>query len=570
MIKLKKITVQNFLSYGNVATSFDFTTHTSTLVRGKNGSGKSTIFLDAVIYALYGKPYRAINKPQLLNSINKKEMLVELEFSIGIDEYLIRRGMRPNIFDIFKNNILVEQNAAIRDYQEFLEGTILKISEKTFKQIAILGAGSYTPFMKLATGQRRELVESILDIEVFSRMNAVLRDRMNATRDEVKIIEHKIEIKKHEAQGQQRLINVIKENTKARVEEYDNQKASLLLELAKYGMSTNELNEQLDDLEKNKPPHDQSEFDRIQERLGIVNRTIDRLTKTHAHVHDLEYCPTCKQDVSEEHNNSVADDLKKELIKFTSEKSTLETEFGDLTILSRAYNEHRDSKLSVMDNLRVSMNSQNSVRKQIATIEESINSILSNSNDLELEQEKLKKIGQDALALVKRNRTLSEEKHLQDVSAQLLKDSGIKTAVVKEYLPILNQLINKYLGMFNFFVDFTLDENFEEVIKSRGRDVFSYASFSEGEKKRLDFSILMAFRQLASLKNSAKTNILVLDELLDGAFDLEAKSLVQDIVTAIQDANVIVVSHADSSNDGFDRTIVVEKVGDFSEYSEVD
>jgi DNA repair exonuclease SbcCD ATPase subunit len=567
MILIKKVTCKNFLSYGNSVTEFDLNTHKATLVRGKNGHGKSAL-MDLILYALYGKPYRDISKPQLINSINRTGMLVEIFFSIGPIEYQVVRGMKPSVFDIYRDGVLVEQSAAARDYQDILESQILKVSERTFKQIAVLGSASYIPFMQLNAAQRRELVESILDIEVFSRMNTVLKDRIAATREESKTIEHRLELKKTEAVAQKRLIGVMQDNTKSRIAEYESQRVQLLLDLAAHSSARNELEDELNQLVE--PDFDTDKYESVCTNASAKTRRINTLDTRVKSLHTMDECPTCMQAVTDDHVHNVGESIKQEiadhrldLVILEAQKVTLETE---RSVLYEYLEEHK--RISGL--LLIAQRDAKAVEKQIANIDDAIKSIMLNTNDVEAEQEKLKTIGEHALKIIARRGELSEEKHLQDVAAQLLKDTGIKTAVVKEYLPVMNQLINKYLAMFDFFVDFTLDESFNEVIKSRGRDVFSYSSFSEGEKRRIDFAILMAFRQLAALKNSAKTNVLILDEIVDGAFDLDARSAFNDMLVSIPDSNVIVISHADASTEAYDRVIHVEKPNDFSVYSIVE
>lgn len=569
MIFIKKITYKNFLSYGNAPTTITLNTHKATLIRGKNGHGKS-VWLDLVLYALYGKPYRDINKNQLINSINGGSLLVDIEFSINGVEYQIVRGQKPQVFDIFRNGELIEQNAATRDYQAFLESNILKVSEKTFKQIAVLGSASYIPFMQLSASQRRELVESILDIEVFSKMNTVLKERIASTKEELTTIGHKLDIKKAEAIAQQKLIKVMQENTKARVDEYETKRAGLLLELAKWGMSVNDLQQELDQMNGAEPEFDQAKYDIVTANISNATRDIKAFKKKLTTIEHIESCPTCLQEVSKAHIKNVGTDINGTI---ASLEATLRLWEEDLVILNHAKDalyahlaDYNDTSKLLTDHMR----EQNAIQTQIADIDETIKNILSNTDDISTEEAKLKSLGEAAMKMIERKNTLSEEKHLQDVAAQLLKDTGIKTAVVREYLPVLNQLINKYLAMFDFFVDFSLDESFTEVIKSRGRDIFSYSSFSEGEKRRIDFAILMSFRQLAALKNSAKTNVLIFDEIVDGAFDLEARQQFNDLLSNIPNSNVIVISHASADTEAYDRVIHVEKKGDFSVYDIVE
>lgn len=562
MIYLKKIRIKNFLSFGNAWTEYDLNVYKSTLIRGKNGVGKSTIGLDAIMYALYGNPYRKINKPQLINSINNRDMVVELDFSIGGTEYMIRRGMKPNIFDIFKDSVLIEQDAATRDYQFFLETQILKVNERTFKQIAVLGSASYVPFMQLPAGQRRELCESVLNIEIFSKMNVVLRDRISATREEFTSITNAIALKKTEALGQQKLINVMKENTKVRVDELRVEKSQIESEITKAAVDLADTKMFLDALQE--PDFDHAAFKTMQKSVESYRGDIQRYRKRIAEIGKMTECPSCLQKVEHEHVDSVSSaielQIKETETKLYAAQDLLVKLDETKAILDDYYEEHhRLSNLVIAQEEKVSQ-----LQNNLDAVNNKIQDLLSRTDDIEAEQDKLKSIGTAGAALIDRKNVIGEEKHLQDISIQLLKDTGIKTAVVKEYLPVLNALINKYLAMFEFFVEFTLDESFNEVIKSRARDIFSYSSFSEGEKQRINLSILLTFRQMAALKNSAKTNILVLDEILDSNLDIHAAEQAREILLNIPEANIIVMSHAEISEEGFDRVTVIDKLGDFS------
>ena len=567
MIVINNVKCKNFLSYGNVMTELSLSSHRATLIRGKNGHGKS-VWMDMILYALYGKPYRDITKPQLVNSINTTNMLVEIEFSINSVQYRIVRGQKPTVFDIFKNGELIEQNAASKDYQDFLEKQILKINEKTFKQIAVLGSASYVPFMQLAAYQRRELIESILDIEIFSKMSTILKDRISSTKEEYSSIGSKLEIKKAEVISQQQLIKVIKNNTDERISELVTQREQSVEHYNDILSKIDELNKAMSDLAI--PVFDEDKFDEVNELFSSANRSHKALHKQISKIEELDTCPTCLQNVSADHVHSVSTDL-------SNKSSLLECDIKKHKEALDIFTEHRDALTEynvavslIRNELSALAPDLNYTTKNIARIHSSIEDIKRSSINVAVEEDKLKSIMLTGLSLLERKNVLSEEKHIQDVAAQLLKDTGIKTAIVKEYLPVLNQLINKYLAMFDFFVDFTLDESFNEVIKSRGRDVFSYSSFSEGEKRRIDFAILMAFRQLAAMKNSAKTNILIFDEIVDGAFDLEARGQFNDLICNIPNSNVIVISHADASTEAYDRVLHIEKRGDFSQYKIVE
>ena len=564
MIIVKRITAKNFLSYGNAPTVFELDQHRSTLIRGKNGDGKSTI-LDLLMFGLYGNPYRKINKPQLVNSINKSGMLVEIEFMVNGVEYSVHRGIKPQVFDIFKEGILINQDAAVRDYQKFLETQILRVSEKTFKQIAVLGAASYVPFMQLSASQRRELIESILDIEIFSRMNNVLRDRMAASKEEFYRLERDVDVRKTRAQGQQKLINMMKNNAEIRVFEYQTEIDSIQ---ATIEQDTSELQSLLATIVA---PDDAAvvKYGELQNEIILVERDIKSLTKQLAAFHALTVCPTCHQEVGEDHKHKIESKIDTDVSGKRDQLQELSRRLVSATIERDVYTDaldayHKQKMKAATLELAIKTN-QSNVDALIAKIAE----VQSNRGDLESETAKLKDLAAEALTLINRKNDLSAERQIQEVSLQLLKDTGIKTSVVRDYLPTLNQLINRYLCAFDFFVEFTLDENFNEVIKSRGRDTFSYSSFSEGEKRRIDLSILLAFRQLAAMKNSARTNLLIFDEILDSNLDLVAREQVNDIISKIEGANIIVISHADANADDFDRILLCSKNGDFSTVTEI-
>lgn len=567
MIIIQEIRCRNFLSYGNAETVFSINSHKATLLRGKNGHGKS-VLLDLVMYAMYGVPYRNINKIQLVNSLNQKGLVVEVDFEIHGVQYNVIRGMKPTIFDIFRNGELIEQNAASRDYQSYLENSVLKCSERTFKQIAVLGSASFVPFMQMPAGARRELVESILDIEIFSKMNILLRDRVASTREEFNAIGHKLDIKKSETLAQQKLIKVIQENTKSRVEEHENKKAELLKELTSVMHKIVKQDAVLAQMEE--PPFDDIQYTAVRSSISAIKNKIQEMENKLKNICDIDECPVCMQTVSEKHLDSVSVDLKRQIKDSVYALRLREDEYELLKIQRDELSIYQKQFGIEMTKSQVLEREKSSIQKQIAEVDSLINAVATDTSDIENEKLKLKQIADAALNILNRKSELSEEKHIQEVASQLLKDTGIKTAVVKEYLPVLNQLINKYLAMFEFFVDFQLDESFNETIRSRGRDVFSYSSFSQGEKAKIDFSILMAFRQLAALKNSAKTNILIFDELADGALDLESRSMFNSLLENITNSNIFVISHADASTEMYDRVIHVEKKADFSTYTVVE
>lgn len=561
MIVFKTVSVKNFLSYGNYDTKWFLDKHNSTLIVGRNGHGKS-VLLDAVCFGLFGKPYRNINKPQLVNSINQKSCVVELELLVNGVEYKIIRGMKPNVFDVYCQGKMLDQEAAMRDMQTYLEQQILKLNFKTFCQVVILGSASYTPFMQLPAHQRREVVEDVLDIGIFSKMNGLLKDRVAGTKEELRIIEVKVDAAKREAQAQKRIIELIEKNKTSRISEINGELTTLQEEL---GVVMSSLSaQQVPDYVSAKALRERyiTIVDSIDELKATATQLKTRLTR----IESLEECPTCIQGISHDHKTTIKNKFEEECDQIdqnlNEQYPSLKEVGGHLQAAEKEQSNYETTKETLTQ-------SKSDLTKSIKTKQDQIEKIKEDSGDVDAEKEKMKAIAAEALQFISRKNELSEEKQLQEVSQVLLKDNGIKTAIIREYLPVLNKLINKYLTVFDFFVNFNLDDSFNEVIKSRGRDEFSYASFSEGEKKRIDLAILLAFRQVAAMKNSAKVNLLIFDEVQDSSLDLDARAKFNDLLDSMAGSNVFVISHTDTSPDAYDAVIKVEKRGDFSQYEYV-
>lgn len=568
MIRFKRITAKNFLSYGNVPTVIELDKNKSTLVAGKNGSGKSSLILDGISFALYGKAFRKINLGQLINSINQKDCQVTIEFSVGTDEFRVFRSLKPNKLEIYKNDELINQEAAVKDYQGFLEKNILKISYKTFTQVFVLGSATFTPFMQLPAGIRREVIEDVLDIGVFAQMNRLLRERVSILRDELAVIDVKIDSAKTSTQNQKRLIEFMSSSRDSRVAELQTDLNQIGTSIEEQKLVIQKTKDYLDDTIQQEPDDVSEELQEVRELLASATAKLKELEKKRGKIQHLQKCPTCLQNVGDEHKHSIDDDLSREHSILENEVTELKRK--DLVILApkQMLRDDWTTRVKSIKSDLVSLEKELIVRiaerdKIISKFEEIKNSTI---GDIEEERRKLKETAANVLALIERRNALIKERALQEVSVSLLKDSGIKASIVKEYLPILNKLINKYLVEFEFFVNFELDENFNETIKSRGRDEFSYMSFSEGEKKRIDVAILLAFRQIASMKNSAKINLLISDEV-DGGLDGVALEKFVSLMTDGIDANVWVISHVLSNTElvnMFEAQANVKKIGDFS------
>ena len=566
MIIFKNLKWKNLLSTGNVFTEVSLNTHGQTLIVGENGAGKSTI-LDALSFALYGKPFRKVNKGQLLNSINNKQLVVECEFSIGNRNYLVRRGIKPTIFEIHLDGTLINQDASSIDYQDVLEKQILKISHKTFSQVVVLGSASFVPFMQLAAQPRRDVIEDLLDIQVFTVMNTLLKDRVSKNKNDLidndyktTNIEDKIEIEKNH-------LTVLEQNKDDLIKQKTDQ-------IDFYAKLANDVNSQTTILlseivELQTSISDQEKVRARQEKILTLSRRIDsnyeKLQKETEFFSDHDNCPTCRQGIADEHRLKIVTETGTKLSEIQQGKQKIAEELAVIT-----------TRLIEISNVSTIISNKQSVvstnQIQVATWEKFVNDIkqevdaLIASNDLDTNKDRLRELKRELSTLKETKEKLVNEKAVLDVASILLKDAGIKTKIIKQYVPIINKLINKYLAAMDFFVNFELNENFEETIKSRFRDEFSYASFSEGEKSRIDLALLFTWRAIAKLRNSASTNLLILDEVFDGSLDAQGnEELLKILQTLTEGSNVFVISHkTDAFLDKFERVLRFEKQKNFS------
>lgn len=567
-IIFKTLEWKNFLSTGNSANKIQLDRSTTTLVIGRNGEGKSTM-LDALTFALFGKPFRNINKPQLINSINGKNALVTIEFTVGTTEYKVVRGMKPNIFEIHCNGQLVNQDSAAKDYQKLLEQQILKLNYKTFTQVVILGSASFVPFMQLPAWQRREVIEDILDISVFSTMNQILKDRITETNELIKSIDSKIQIAKNNVDTQKKLIGTMVNSKKDQVDQLKKQIADNEAEIESNTAKWDVLNDQITELlirgENAKE---------LEEAINKANKTRDKLLNKKESQEEVlnffsenETCPSCSQGIPHEHKTSIIEKIATQQREVLDNIDTIDDAYSKLLERQEELNKLNKEILTLNAQSNALHNASVMLAKQNTKLENEIKLMKEDTGNIDEEKRKLKEIADEALALIEKKNSLFEEKKIQEVSSQLLKDTGIKTAIIREYLPIMNKLINGYLSAMDFYVHFELDESFNEVIKSRFRDEFSYASFSEGEKMRIDLAILFTWRQIAKMKNSVNTNLLVLDEIFDSSLDVAGTDYFLTLMDHFgENQNVFVISHkGDQLFDKFRSVIKFEKKNDFSE-----
>ena len=567
MITFKSITWQNFLSTGNSPNTVLLDKSSTTLIIGKNGEGKSTI-LDALCFALFGKPFRNINKGQLINSINGKGCLVTIEFSISGKEYRVVRGIKPNVFQIYVNDELMNQDAAARDYQKVLEQQIIRLNYKTFTQVVILGSASFVPFMQLTSYQRREVIEDILDIRIFSTMNQLLKEKANETKASITRIENEVSVAKLAVEGQTTLINTLKtakseaiesllskvENNNSEIQRSESAVATTLTKITTLQSRV---------AKKSKVDND------IEEAKGWKTKLLSKVEQWSDEAeffNENSVCPSCSQGIPHEHKENVLQELNTKIESENQRLTELEDIHNklnaDLTLMNNILSEITDLNISVSTyNANITM--LNRMNKELA---EEIETHKADTHNVDEEKRKLKELAQNALEKIKTKTQLLETRNLEDVASSLLKDTGIKTAIIREYLPIMNKLINKYLNAMDTYIHFELDESFNESIKSRHRDDFTYASFSEGEKMRIDLAILFTWRQIAKMKNSVNTNLLLLDEIFDSSLDAAGTDYFLNLMDQFGDkTNIFVISHkGDQLFDKFRSVIKFEKRNDFS------
>ena len=567
MIHFKYVRWRNFLSTGNQFTEIQLDRNNTTLIIGENGAGKSTI-LDALCFGLFGKPFRNINKPQLLNSVNGSACEVEVEFRIGSKEVKVVRGIKPNKFEIYINGKMYNQDANVRDYQKYLEQQILKLNYRSFTQVVILGSSTFIPFMQLKARHRREVVEEILDIQIFSLMNMLVKQRMKTIAEDIREMDYSIKLNREKISLQEKYISEVKQNKDKLVEEKTLLISSNEEEVFNRNLENNKLNQ-----EKDKWLTEIADKDKVVSTMSKLNNLKSTLReKKNSNAKMVEFfenndiCPTCEQTLD---NSEEMIALKeKEVSKFSAALKELEDKIteskGRQKIINEIVEKIRESEV------QVAKNNQSVV--QLEKFNATLSSEIEQLADEELSKfdyDKLKSLNKKMKGLDEQKSKLREDQTYADAVRNMLQDTGIKTKIIKQYLPIMNKLINTYLTSMEFYVNFTLNENFEETIKSRYRDEFTYASFSEGEKMRIDLALLFTWRAVAKMKNSTNTNLLILDEIFDSSLDGTGTDEFLKILNTLGDENVFVISHKqDALADKFRSTIKFEKIKNFSHISE--
>ena len=566
MILFEKIRWKNFLSTGNQFTEVDFLKHPTNLIIGTNGAGKSTI-LDALTFSLFGKSFRKINKPQLINSVNDKDCVVQVEFSIGGVSWKIERGIKPAIFKVWRDDNLLDQASAAADQQKWLEQNVLKMNYKSFTQIVILGSSTFVPFMQLTSTNRRDVIEDLLDIRIFSSMNSVIKDKIRLVREDIKVLELKKESLSDKVTMQENFIEELESRGKENVKQKENKIQELLVEENNL-MNGNAVIEE-DVFKLNKEVEcvtgATSKLRKLGDLKGKISNKVSTITKEHKFFTENTVCPTCDQQIEETFRINRINDAQNKAKELQSGYKELEEAIKE--------EEERERQFTILSKEITSLThgiSQNNTKiagcqRQVRDLESEIQRITDNLANRNTENEKLATFKDNLKTTYEELSQRKETVNYYDFSYSLLKDGGVKTKIIKKYLPLINQQVNKYLQLMDFYINFSLDEEFSETVQSPIHEDFSYASFSEGEKMRIDLALLFTWREVARMKNSVNTNLLIMDEVFDSSLDgFGTEEFLKIIRFVIKDANVFVISHKESLHDKFADVIRFEKVKGFS------
>ena len=566
MIVFRVIRWKNLLSTGNNFTEIRLDANTNTLIVGKNGSGKSTL-LDALCFGLFGKAFRNINKPNLLNSINDKECIVEIEFDSEGKSYKVIRGIKPNTFEIYCNKVLLNQEASSRDYQEYFERFILKLNYKSFTQIVILGSASFVPFMQLSAADRRAIIEDLLDIQIFSTMNGLAKDRLAENKEIITTKRNQIELIQEKCNIHKKHLEDIEQDVENRIKAYDEEISNNREIIQKLHANVSSLlvtsaNHQEHVANKNSV---ETKLKTITKLESQIEGNISKFRKDISFFQQNDNCPTCRQEIALGFRDIQIETLTKKVTECEQGLKDIEAK-----ILEEQTNLNEISEIQkLIQGIQIQIAKDNvtisECEKYIKKIEKQISELRNNTKSKEKENVQIQKMESDLENLESELKKITEEKRYYEIATNLLKDTGIKTKIIKQYLPVINKFVNKYLTSLDFFVNINLDESFKETIKSRHRDEFSYNNFSEGEKQRIDMALMLTWRAVAKLKNSANTNLLILDEIFDASLDASGTEELMKLLHLLEDVNLFVISHrGDILQDKFSNVVKFEKIKNFS------
>ena len=566
MILFETVRWKNFLSTGNQYTEVDFTKHHTNLIIGTNGAGKSTV-LDALTFSLFGKPFRKINKPQLINSTNEKDCKVEVCFSINKTDWKIVRGIKPNIFEIWKNNCLMDQFASAVDQQKWLEQNVIKMNYKSFTQIVILGSSAFVPFMQLSTNNRREVIEDLLDIKIFSTMNSLLKEKLREQKDNVKVLTLKKESLMDKVEMQETFIGELENRGKKNIKDKEVHIQKLLNEENDLMNDNIHITEEIDDLERVMSVHTGASdtLKKLGNLKGKISNKVSRITKEHKFFTENTVCPTCEQDIEETFRINKITDAQNKSKELQSGYKELEEAINREEERERQFLHLSKEITSLTHGISKNNTKISGCQRQVRDLESEIQRVADQLANRNIEDEKLESFKDNLKTTYDE---LSQRKgtiNYYDFSYSLLRDGGVKSKIIKKYLPLINQQVNRYLQMMDFYINFTLDEEFNETVQSPIHEDFSYASFSEGEKMRIDLALLFTWREVARMKNSVNTNLLIMDEVFDSSLDgFGTDEFMKIIRFVIKDANIFVISHKADLHDKFENVIRFEKVKGFS------
>jgi DNA repair exonuclease SbcCD ATPase subunit len=567
MITFYELRWKNFLSTGNNFNVIDLSQNKSNLILGSNGKGKSTI-LDAITFVLFNKPFRKINMPQLINTTNNRDCLVEIEFTINSNEYKVVRGIKPKIFEIWENGTMLQQNAAIKDCQEHLETHILKMNYKAFTQIVVIGNATYQPFMKLSPNDRRNIVETFLDIDIFTKMNTILKTRITETKEAINDVSYKYDLSKEKIKMAQTILSNSVESVESKIQANEEEINKKEVAISFKNKQIQDLNEEITQIVFN-----QEATGKMRDKISKLNEYLTTFkTKQKTASKEIQFlesndsCSTCKQVIDPDFKETNLKEKKESLDKFDGAIKAAQSELTKANETLNSYLENLEEIKSKKTSIERTQVDLGYLMKDIERIQEE------NKRLLKEKRENIQKNKDEYDALVTENEQLSvqrdsllSDQHLNSIAAVLLKDDGIKTKIIKYYLPMINKCINRFLNMMDFYINYTLDENFEEKIKHPARDTFSYNSFSEGEKLRVDLAILFTWREIAKAKNSISTNILIMDEVFDSSLDVAGTDDFLNIIQSMaEDTNIFIISHKDQMQDKFSNIIKFDKVNGFS------